>query len=208
MKNELIALNGARQDLAALTTEQLKSMLLETLGVSVAAFLEASRIVKELESRGVDLASLRIALVDYFRLIANGQLDPELLLRFFAKLNKLKILATLPLPEQSRFARGGKVLLVEYAPDGSMTHRLADPYEMRPGQLQQVFDYGRIRPETEQQLILVEQQTRARKPVRDKFGRFVLDDDTRIVKLGNHAVPFAELDNLLRECRRRGWHKD
>lgn len=151
-------------DLFEMSREQLRDAMAESLGRTAAELVRLAWIVRLLEERGEDLTDLKLDLVPYLRLIAYGQLSPELVVRYGHSSGIMKVARGLPLPDQDCLARGDRVPMAILRPDGSTDQQMADPSLMTTEQIRQVFALGRIRSIEEQVLILRDRP--ARKPKR------------------------------------------
>jgi len=140
--------------LESMTTDELRAELSRSLAKTAAELLRLAKIVRTLEERGEDLEDLKIGLLNYLRLIAYDQLAPEVVVRFGGSPLTLRMVASLPLPDQRSLASGGSVTLVVKRPDGVFDKRLADPAKLTPGQLRQIFGRNQLRTEQEQILLL------------------------------------------------------
>jgi hypothetical protein len=135
--------------LSMLSTEDLRHRLSETLNRTVDDLREAAACVRLLEERGEDMSELRGSLFNYLRLIAYGQLEAEVLVRFAGSPSMMRTVASLPLPDQKRLAEGQKVE-VAVRRGNVFDTRLIAPLNMRSEQFRQVFAGGRIRSIPEQ----------------------------------------------------------
>lgn len=186
-----------------MTTDQLKQELADSLGLTARGLLRCACLYAVLLARGVDLSGLKVGLIDYLPHIADGTLLPEVVVRFAGKASVIRAVGALPLADQARLSSGERVLLV-VRQGGADTHRLADPLEMTPRQLAQVFGAHRLRSEAEQKLILDDRREVACRPVPEAVGKLKIDNERGGVRIGNHFVPWADLETALRFRRKPG----
>src|SRR5271157_1277362 len=99
-------------ELARLETIQLRQELTQSLHVTAAHLRRLAIIVRLLEERGEDLTDLRIGLLPYLRQIALGQILPEVIVRFAESPWMIRLVGSLPLPDQKRLSDGDRVTLV------------------------------------------------------------------------------------------------
>lgn len=169
MSSDLTALNGVHlnaADFNALPTEKLREILTVCLRNQADNLVTMARAVKALEDRGEDLSPLRIALLPKLRLIACGQLLPEVLTRGWPY-RLVRFVTRLPLDEQRRFVDGDPLKVAVYAPDGKeVTHRLVEILDLeRPEQAdlrKQVYADDHVRTLAEQALVLDQQRAKAK----------------------------------------------
>jgi hypothetical protein len=157
-----IATNNATPpaDLAALDDDALEAELVRAMGLTVTSLVRTAWIIRLMEERGRDLSHLKIGMLDYLRRIAYGQVAPELVVHYSESPALLRILASLPLPDQQRLASGEPVKLVVRRPEGKFDVRMVEPLKMARDQLALVFGRGKIRDEAEQILMLEDRQPR------------------------------------------------
>lgn len=181
--------------LPAMTTDQLKSRLTELLSVTAETLLELAAIVKELEWRGEDLENLKLSMIHWLRLIANGQLLPEVVVKFQATPMVMRKIARLPIPDQRRLANGGSVDLL--ANEKGET-RSVPPDAMSRDEIEQAFATDHIRSLSEQRGVLDSRSTRRRTPTRDTNG-IIVDRRRNVLKLPDGTtITRAELLDYLR----------
>lgn len=146
-------------ELRAMSNDQLIAALAETMGQTAEKMARLAAIVAVLEDRGVDLSSLKMGMMDQLRLIAHGQLLPEVAARFLAQPMLLSRIAALPLSDQQELVDKGAIKIAQSADD-------ADDVLERPlGQLTrdeiwQVFGRFGVRRIEDQRRFLRAQQAR------------------------------------------------
>lgn len=178
----------------AMTTEELKQNLAETLGLTARSLLRCACLIHVLErERSEDLSGLRIGILPHLRRIATGQLLPEVVVRFAGKPSLIAVVGNLPLDDQRRLAAGDSVALIVYADGGGRTVRMMDPLNMTPRQVSQAFARDHIRHETEQHAILDDRREKAARPIPESVGKLRIDKERGGVMVGRHFVPLADL---------------
>lgn len=100
---------GLRESVRVASTDELKAELARLLGFSADNLLRLAIITQELESRGVDLSSIRLGLLPLLRQIACGKLLPEIVVMFAGTPAAIHRLCKLPITEQREIAEGRKV---------------------------------------------------------------------------------------------------
>lgn len=183
------------------TTDELKAALADCLRVTVDGLRMAAVYVRELESRGEDLAALKVSMMKYLRLIAYGQMLPEVVVRYAGQPLLLNIIGSLPVPDQGRLAAGDSVKMVTYTSDGQLTHRMVDPRELHPAQMRQVFDKGSIRSESEQVVWLDADRAKRRCEVPKAVGELHIDRDRGGVTHCRKFIPLADLVAAVKALR-------
>lgn len=169
-------------DLYRMSREELRRELLLSVTRTAAELVRLSWVVRLLEERGEDLTDLRLALVPTLRLIAHGQLIPEIVVRYGHSSRLLGIARSLPIPDQKRLAEGERVPMAVQRPDGSFDQQMADPAIMSGRQINQVFAAGRIRSVEEQVLLLHDRPRKPARSRRESVGRITAVSDGLIVK--------------------------
>lgn len=151
------------QDLATVPTETLRGELSRMLTITADHLVYLAAIWRELERRGEDLSDLRSGLAVYFPMIASRHLDAEAVVRFAGNRSVLSAVATLPMDEQRRLAKGGTVPVVFAHDDGQYITQKIPAAHLKPAQVKLVFDAGRIRTISEQQTLVEPTQQQAQK---------------------------------------------
>ncbi len=203
MSNDLTVLRDfpltglSSTDVAAIermTVAQLRHALAESLATTAASLLRLALIVRLLEERGEDVSDLRLPLLTYLRLIAHGQLLPDLVARFAENPPLIRQLSYLPIATQRSLAAGEAIRLVVRNGDG-YTHRLAEPSKLDMGQRNQVFARDHVRSDEEQILWLEGRKTqvRAEKP----RGRVRPDPDSGGLIVGRARASRADVLSAL-----------
>lgn len=184
--------------IANLSTQALRAELARALTVSAQTLRHLAIVWRELESRGEDLSDLRTGLATYLPLIAAGQLDAEVVVRFAGSKTILQLVSRLPIDEQHRLATGGTVDVITVDGDGTPSTRAVPAYALTAMQARLAFDDGRIRHPEEQRSILDSRRLRALRPAAPG-SRVQVDRKTGTLKLGRSRVKAGEVLAALRD---------
>jgi hypothetical protein len=114
----------------------------------------------------------------------------------------LNVITSLPIPDQERLAAGEPVKMLTYGMGNQLTHRMADPRDLTPAQVRQVFDRGSIRNEGEQATWLDHLRAKASKPLPKAVGEMHLDKERGGVTVGRKFIPLADLVAAVKALRR------
>lgn len=197
----------ALAELETWTTDDLRAELARLLRTTASDLLRMAKVVAILESRGDDLMSLRLGMIRWLRMIAVGQLLPEIVIRYSGKQKLLERIAMLPISDQQRMVEDPCVTII--ADDGlpRRMDALAVPFR----QLDQVFGSGRLRGEDEQRVYL-NGSKRAKKSRRktDEFrqlkayadherggitvGKAFVSKAEALIAIGELAGPLVDID--------------
>lgn len=178
--------------LQQLETPALRAELARALTVTAESVAYLAAVWRELEGRGEDLSDLRTGLGSYLPLIAAGQLDPEAVVRFAGQRTLLRSVATLPIAEQRRLARGGPIRILTIDPSGEFATRELPATQLTASMARLVFDEGRLRTADEQRAILDSAKiaTRRREMAPRRVG---LDPRSGQLRIGRTRVPVGEV---------------
>ncbi len=154
-------------DITAVPTEQLRQELMQAIGITARTLGYLAQVWAELERRGEDLSDLRSGLMVYLPLIAEGRLDPELVVRCAGQAGLLKAAAEVPLEEQRRMLEHG-VALLEAGDDGSVAEVLRPVERLTAPEVRRVFAGSTIRRPAEQAKLI------APEPVKKRAARAVI----------------------------------
>lgn len=181
-------------ELANLSTQSLRDELARALTLSAHTLQRLAIIWQELERRGEDLSDLRTGLASYLPLIAAGQLDAEVVVRFAGNKTLLGSISRLPVSEQHRLATGGNVEILTFAEDGSEIITPVPAHALSATQARQIFADGWIRNPEEQRAVVVQRRTRNQSPRLDEKPRKVaVDRKTGTIKIGRHRLTPGDL---------------
>lgn len=199
MNTELVLRNieSRRAELDRLTTEALRKELASALQLTADSLLHTALIVRTLEERGEDLSELKIGLLPYLRQIAYGQVAPEVIVRFAQSPQLIRLISTLPAPDQMRLGAGDPVQIVVRREDGGADHRMIDPLLLTRDQVHLVFTAGRIRPLEEQATILDDRPVR--KTSTRTIGKIKVDAKRGVLKIGYTKITPDEARAALAE---------
>ncbi|OWY39355.1 hypothetical protein CEK28_08525 [Xenophilus sp. AP218F] len=177
-------------ELNNLSSQMLREELAKSIELSARHLMRLAAIWMELERRGEDLSDLRVGLAAYLPHIAAGQLSADAVLRFAGQRTLLNMVATLPIDEQQRLARGGAVKLLTQNPDGDIVEIDTPAHALTAAQVRQVFDQGKIRTPAEQRPRL---QLHAAKPKPKAREAIHYHPSSGVVSIGRKRVPLADI---------------
>ncbi|WP_145964413.1 hypothetical protein [Chromobacterium phragmitis] len=178
-------------ELNNLSTQMLREELARSVELTARHLMRLATIWAELERRGEDLSDLRVGLAAFLPQIAARQLSADAVIRFAGQKLLLNAVATLPLPEQERLARGGSVQLLSYDGHGETVVVDVPAHALSTQQVRQVFDLGKVRS-------IDEQRPRLMRPAPPKKKADITTDvrydrQTGLVQIGRRRVPIAEI---------------
>jgi hypothetical protein len=185
-------------DFATASVAELREELVRQMSFTAAHLVRLATIVAELERRGEDLSDLRIGMMRYLRLIALGQLVPEVVIRFADSPLLLNKILTLPLSDQARLAQGEPVKMIVYR-DGKLDHLMVDPLKLVSDQVRMVFGPGVIKDEAAQILWLEQQNMRQNAGAKKKTGRVRCDGSLLFV--GKFSASMDEVLEAIADAR-------
>jgi hypothetical protein len=175
---------GLLREIEALADDQIEKRFAEATLRTAHGLLEMAACVRVLENRGHNLSGLKMAILPYLRLIAHGQLMPELVLRFAASPSLLAAAARLPMPDQKRLIDKGVVPMAVIEADRSIGIREVDPRVLSRRELSRVFgETGLVPPN--QQIVAPHAKRSAKRRVR-------VDGLSRTVWISNTSAPLAD----------------
>jgi hypothetical protein len=205
-----VTIGSLESEYSILTTDEAIDELSRRLGAIVNNLLRAAVLVKIIEDRGTNMDDLRErfgALLSHLRLIAYGQLEPQVVQRFYGKDDLIGRIATLPMPDQRRLANGDTVRVVIFSEDGrTLTNRSLDPSKLSKKAMARVFARGRIRDDAEQAAILDEQRIKSKQAIPQRVGKWEIDEELAVAKfLGKHGdiCSLTDLESIVRLLRKR-----
>lgn len=178
-----------------LDTAALRSELLRALTVTAETLAYLGAVWRELENRGEDLSDLSAGLGRYLPMIAAGQLDAEVVVRFAGRQLLLRAVAALPIGEQRRLALGGGVQILTVDDDGKVAEVEMAATALTAQQVRMAFDYGRIRSVAEQRNMLGSAKMAASRRGRGSGRQFRMKVDpiAGTVTVGKMTVPLSEV---------------
>ena len=165
--NELIINENNR--LRELNNSELKELLAKGIDLTVKHLIGLSAIWKELESRGEDMTKLRNGLLSYLPMIANGKIEPELVVSFAGQKTLLSALSKLTLREQRQIHQSGHLKLVTIK-NNSFAEELVPLEHISAKEVFQAFGNNGLRTIEEQYLLIKSSAERALndKPKKEK----------------------------------------
>ena len=161
---ELTRIEASQVDLTGLSTEHLREELANAIGLTAAVLSRLAAIWTELERRGEDLSSLRGGLFAYLPLIADGRLDPRVVVRGAGQAMLMQSMAMVPVETQADILDNG-ALLVDFKEDGSVVETRKPIEDLSAVEIRQLFVGGTIRTPAEQARVKPAGQQRGRRAV-------------------------------------------
>lgn len=136
--------------LTRMETTALKEALAKSITITSQAVAYMAAVWNELERRGEDLSALRSGISAYLPMVASGHLDAEAVVAFAGQRMVLASVATLPLEEQRRLARGGTVSVLLETGEGEFAESDLPLNKIPPMAIRRVIADGRIAATDEQ----------------------------------------------------------
>lgn len=124
-----------RSDLENESTDALKKLLSDLLGLTADNLLRLAVVVNILEERGEDMSALKGGFLDILRKIASGQLLPDLVVLFAGEPAKIVRASKMPIPEQRKILNGKTTI-----PDKKPNQHRPNIYEPRP--IANIIEHG------------------------------------------------------------------
>lgn len=181
-------------ELINLSTQSLRDELARTLTLSAQTLQRLAGIWQELERRGEDLSDLRAGLAGYLPLIAAGQLDAEVVVRFAGNKTLLGTISRLPLPEQHRLAIGGNVEILNIDENGNEVVTQVPAHALSATQARQIFADGWVRKPEEQRAVIALRRNSSQSPrLGGKPKKIGIDRKTGTIKIGRTRVQPGDL---------------
>ena len=149
MSKRLISLAAGSSVLAAMTTEDLRSELAATLEITARHLLHIADVWCELQRRGEDLSHLRSGLWQYMSMIASGELQADLVVKYAGNATLLRHVATLPRYEQDLLLCNDTVGVVDYV-DGNFRERKVSIQSLKRSEIRRVLN-GKVLSREEQE---------------------------------------------------------
>jgi hypothetical protein len=195
------ALQSELEEVATWTdVDRLTTYLEDAFSLSLKGVLCAAAAVKRLRELGAEI-TVGAGVVPFLERIAHGQVDPQLFLSLQGRPHLLKKVATLPLPLQKEFAADRPVKV--WGLGGPDDVRDVPVSALRPSEISQVFDDGRLRSDGEQIGWLrerLQKQAPAHEPIDEPAIK--LDRKHKRVWIPNaRYLSEAEIVGLLAELR-------
>jgi hypothetical protein len=176
-------------ELGAMSTQQLREQLAQSLTMTARHLSYLASIWGELERRGEDLSDLRVGLAAYLPQIAAGRLDAEAVIRFAGQATVLKSVAMLPLQEQRAIAQGKPVRVLTVNARGDYEDAELPAYTLTAAQARMVFGGDRLRTPREQQAMLESARlSKARRVVPGPQNRVRYDQSADVLRIGRSSA--------------------
>jgi hypothetical protein len=137
--------------LATKTTDELRAALATSLTLTAQHLVHLSAIWTELESRGEDLSELRTGISVYLPLIARGDLNAQLVIKYAGQTMLLRHMAELPKEDQDRLVIDDTVTVVDYR-DGEFIETSMAASKIDARLLSQVFQKGILNSEKQHEI--------------------------------------------------------
>lgn len=137
--NQLTTRNNS--ELEKYSKAELLEWIFGRLGIGTQAFVEAARGIMIFEKQGHDMSPLRKRLgktLDHLRLVGEGRLHPEILVKFWGRTELISRIAKLLGQDQQKIVDGEPILLLQYV-EGQRTESLHDPLYLVGDEVRQVF---------------------------------------------------------------------
>lgn len=191
-------------ELGAMSTQQLRAALAQSLTMSAQHLAYLAAVWGELEKRGEDLSDLRTGLAAYLPQIAAGRLDAEAVIRFAGQPTVLRSIAGLPLERQQALAKGEPVQVLTANATGEYEAMGLPAYQLTAAQARMVFDGDKIRTPQEQRATLESARvTRAARVRPGAMNRVRYDARADVVRIGRSAATVGEVTTALSEAARQ-----
>ncbi len=204
--NDLMAMPAlSAADLAAVSTDDLKTQLANAIGVTAHTVARLAVIWAELERRGEDLSALRRGgLFSYLPYIAHGQLDPEVVVRCAGQAMLIRAMMDIPLTDQRRVLREGLPVAVDDG--GAIEERHLPVEDVTARDVRRAFVGARLRSPAEQIRLLPGAGKRANPTLRGTIVKIRLtaeeyEELRRLAKSTGQNTPTLARDILLRGIR-------
>lgn len=150
-------------DLSKIPTDDLKRELANAIGITARTLSRLAEIWSELERRGEDLSHLRGGLMSYLPLIAEGRLDPELVVRCAGQAMLLKAASNLTLAEQRTLIEKGAPV-IDIGDGENIAEKRVPVESLSAHHVRQVFAGDRLRTPAEQVRLLGGPERRSKAP--------------------------------------------
>lgn len=183
-----------QEQLSSLTVRELRQELEKALSITAEHLQYLAAVWRELESRGEDLSHLRIGLAGYLPMIANGRIEPRLVVQYAGRKTILSALSRLPFEEQRRIADDAHVTLVTLDEKGNRQDLQRPIDQLGQGELYQVITEDGIRSPDKQFLMLANRTPRktSKKNVIRKIKAERIDGDN-FFRFGTKRIKEANL---------------
>lgn len=184
--------------LSAMSTQQLRANLAQSLTMTAQHLQHLSMIWAELEKRGEDLSDLRTGLAVYMPQIAAGRLDAQAVIRFAGQPTVLKSVAMLSIEEQHQIANGKPVRVLTVNAQGEYEDAEMPAYTLTAAQARMVFAGEKLRSPAEQRAML--ESVKLSKATRAKPGavnNVRYDSKADVIRIGRTSATVGEVTAAL-----------
>lgn len=184
------------QQLQNASTDSLKSALAQSLEITAKHLGYLAQIWWELERRGEDLSALRTGLMAYLPLIANQQIEADLVVKYAGQKTLLHALSQLDRSQQRQLIASDSVSVVRLNAEGQRYDELVSLSALGAQEVYRVFNEDHIRdPEMQYRMLLsrTERQRKRKTPPR-RARKVEVDEEHRVLQVSNSA---ADLDRVL-----------
>jgi len=190
---------GHRNDIAS-SLEQIKSehdvqsllsQMNDCLALTADSIMKIGAIVRRLEQLEVDVSSLRIPNMDYFRRIAHGSMLPGVFVSLAGSPLIMRRVSRLPIPDQQKIVNGEPVKVILRGGD----HMMISVDNMTTKQTKQVFAVDHIRSDSQQAAWLVADEQSI--PANTERPPVMLDRRRNGIVIGEVFVSASDLAKYL-----------
>lgn len=179
--------------LEAMTTEELRQELAQSLQLNARQLLHLAAVWRVLESRGENLDELRRGMGAYLPLIASGRLAADAVVKFAGQATLLRALTDLSIDRQKAIAAGESLRVITLDNNGEPKTVEMPAYALTAAQVRQVFAPGKLRDEKEQAAQLLQSTTRKRKARTAAGPRVRHDTTTDQLVIGRTRISVGEV---------------
>jgi len=198
MMNELIN----KDDLQQLDDNQLLKEFKNSLSLTVFHLQKMAVIWDILTNRGIDLSEYKKGLIEFVPLIAQNKLIPEFVTDFAGQRNLINHVSRIPVEEQRRLLKVGKVEKLTILEDGAEVVQNLDLNEIKSGELYQIFGSDKLRTIEDQRLLLIKQMPKSKpkkQPKLKTYRKVSIDNNQEYLVLGSEAkVKLSEVLELIK----------
>lgn len=196
--NELIN----KDDLQQLDDNQLLKEFKNSLSLTVFHLQKMAVIWDILTNRGIDLSEYKKGLIEFVPLIAQNKLIPEFVTDFAGQRNLINHVSRIPVEEQRRLLKVGKVEKLTILEDGAEVVQNLDLNEIKSGELYQIFGSDKLRTIEDQRLLLIKQMPKSKpkkQPKLKTYRKVSIDNNQEYLVLGSEAkVKLSEVLELIK----------
>lgn len=188
----------------SLPMEELRQIIQDGMRLTAEYLMRLGCALHVYLERGGDLTGMDDSFTRHLRKIACGQILPELVAKYYAsKPSLVRKIGSLPLDDQRRLVVDCEpVKLIVRGDNGERTHRMVDPANLRPDQVQQVFAHDHIRTEQEQHLYLDSIQTKKYQPVQEQIDNVTVDKERDGIIHKREFISRATIEAAMKVLRR------